>query len=308
MKIILRLNVLFAFVSLGSPASAGIYSASTGDASNPYDPGIPAWVGPDGDGAVGGNNILNPIFVGWATGYQNYLPAPGVQAGFQTPEKALGPVNGDNLEIVALGDLNQTQINEGVAPGQITLTFDLTIFDGEGADFAVFENGFNAGSFTFAELAYVEVSTDGVHFARFPSVSLTPNPVGFGPIDATNVYNLAGKHVNAFGQSWGTPFDLASLVLDPLVLDGLVDLMNIHFIRIIDVPGSGDFLDSLGNPIHDAWVTTGSGGFDLAGVGLIHAVPEANALVLLGIAAGTLVVARRKRGVRSRFTSSGRNG
>ncbi|MFO0946179.1 MAG: PEP-CTERM sorting domain-containing protein [Planctomycetota bacterium] len=286
--------------SVGSQAYAGMYSASFGDASNPYDPGVPGWVGPDGDGKVGGNNVINPIFVGWATGYQDYLPAPGVQSGFQTPDKALGAVNGDNLDIVSLGDLNQTQINQGVQPGQITLTFDLTIVNGDGADFAVFENSFTAGTSTFAELAYVEVSTDGTNFARFPSVSLTAAPNGFGPLDATNVYNLAGKHVHAFGSAWGTPFDLASLVLDPLVVGGLVDLMNIHYVRIVDIPGSGNFLDSLGNPIYDAWVTTGSGGFDLAGVGLIHAVPEVNSLVMLGIAGVAVLAAQRSRAKRAK--------
>ncbi len=37
----------------------------------------------------------------------------------------------------------------------------------------------------------------------------------------------------------------------------------------MDIPGDGTFLDSLGDPIYDAWVTWGSGGFDLEAIGVI---------------------------------------
>lgn len=96
-----------------------------------------------------------------------------------TPRKALGPVSRTNnfSDIVSLGDLDQKQIDAGVQPGEITLSFESGISDGSGADFAVFENGFDNRGSIFGELAYVEVSSDGKHFARFESDSLTGKPV-----------------------------------------------------------------------------------------------------------------------------------
>jgi hypothetical protein len=49
-----------------------------------------------------------------------------------------------------------------------------------------------------------------------------------------------------------------------------VDLLNIRYVRVVDIPGSGDFLDATGAPIFDSWVTTGSAGFDLDAVGVLH--------------------------------------
>ena len=147
-----------------------------------------------------------------------------------------------------------------------------------GADFAVFENGFAYGSPNglFAELAYVEVSTNGADFLRFGSLSFNEGPVAgsgaFSGWDTSNVYNLAGKHQSG----WGTPFDLEELALSPLVLCGLIDLDNIQYVRLVDIPGTGDYVDSQGNPILDAHPTTGSGGFDFRlteGVAVLNAVP-----------------------------------
>jgi parallel beta-helix repeat protein len=117
----------------------------------------------------------------------------------------------------------------------------------------------------------MEVSTDGVNFIRFPSVTITPEVVGdYGTVDPTNVTNLVGKHVNAYGDSWGTPFDLEDLADNPDVIAGIVDLDEINYVRIVDIPGNGFFNDSLGNPIYDAWVTWGSGGLDFEALGVIN--------------------------------------
>jgi hypothetical protein len=139
-----------------------------------------------------------------------------------------------------------------------------------------------------AELAFVEVSSNGLDFARSPGVSLTTGRVKYySTIEVSNVHNLAGKHPNANGQCMGTPFDLEDLTDHPGVLAGTVDLNDIRFIRIVDVPGSGDFLDEATDqtdpatgpewhsyaklhPIYDAWPTWGSGGFDLEAVGVLH--------------------------------------
>ncbi|MDJ0745530.1 MAG: calcium-binding protein [Xenococcaceae cyanobacterium MO_167.B27] len=267
------------------------FSNSTFDPTNPFDPGVPGFVNPDGIGKVTEDNFINPIFVGFATGVEDYSPAPGVVADFSDPNKATGAVTAEFDDVVSLGELSQEQIDAGVAPGQITLTFDLTIANGKGSDFAVFENGFDFGEGTFAELAYVEVSTDGSNFARFPSISLTPEPVdSFGVVDSTEIFNLAGKHLNnAFvddttgeltGDSFGTPFDLEDLSGDPLVTSGLVDLNDINFVRLIDIPGSGDFLDAEGNPIFDPFPQSpGGGGFDLDAIGVINEADEDETLI-----------------------------
>jgi len=238
------------------------------------------------------NAILNPIFRGWATEVVSYEPAPGLDAQWADPGKALGPATGDRLDIVSLGELSAEQIDEGLPPGQITLYFDEPIRQGKGYDFVVFENGFisnfslETGSVAgemFAEFGYVEVSSNGVDFARFPAVSLTGEPTGpYGTVEISNVYNLAGKHPNGIG----TPFDLREILDDQMVVSGLVDVNDIRYVRIVDIPGSGDFYDEAmlnidpgtwpdwdfyadNHPIYDAWPTHGSGGVDLEAIGVL---------------------------------------
>lgn len=198
-------------------------------------------------------------FVAWATscvvirGKKDIAVQGSDTTSVGTPANALGKADGN--QVVSLGD-----------GGSATLSFNLAIYDGVGADFAVFENAFNS---TFLELAFVEVSSDGQHFFRFPSTSLTDTltAVGsFGSIDARNVHNLAGK----YQSQYGTPFDLNDLVGTP----GL-DINNVTHVRIIDVVGSLDpnyaTRDSQGRKINDQYPTAfPSGGFDLDAVGVIH--------------------------------------
>ncbi len=230
-------------------AGGGPYSAATNDPDNPFDAPIPGFE----------MGRVNPLFSGWAVAWQNYHRADG-QSPFSDPDLALGPVTGDPFEVVALGDLTEDAIAAGATPGSITLVFDPPIEDMQGADFAVFENAlvsWDGG--VFAELAFVEASADGVTFHRFPATSLTAAAVGpYGTIDPANVHNLAGKHANHGSESWGTPFDLAD-----------VGLSHASHIRIVDIPGNGAFTDAGGRPIYDAWLTFGSGGFDLDAVGAI---------------------------------------
>ena len=207
--------------------------------------------------------------------------------------------------INSLGDLTAAEIADGALPGFLTVTFPAGISNGDGPDFAVFENGFVFPSdpFLFAELAYVEVSTNGSDFARFPSISTNTTFAGgsqdFGGFDTTNILNLAGKQAGGFG----TPFDLDDLLTESLVVDGSVDLNDIQFLRLVDIPGTGDFLDSLGNPILDVSLTTGTGGFDFSlapgqGVGVINrvsSVPEPSSLAVLGLATFGLMLSRGRR-------------
>ena len=286
MKIKVLSIMLFVLALVGENAFAGHYSGTMYDPEK-IDSAIPGWIGPDGLGKMGGSNSVNPIFVGWVTGILDYSPSETVNSPYDDPSRALGPVPGYGNDIVSLGDLSQDRINTGDSPGEITLSFDYAIRNGSGADFAVFENAFistqaSPPANVFAELGYVGISTDATNFAYFTSDSLTAGPVGsYGCIDSTDVYNLAGKHVNNYGDSWGTPFDLDTLSDNALVLAGLVNLNEINYVRIVDIPGSGDFLDATGDPIYDAWKTWGSGGVDLDAIGVVNAVPEPATILLL---------------------------
>jgi len=234
------------------------------------------WAGPY-RGAFGGVRYDDPRFTGWATGITLNLPDGfDPTGGFDDPAKALGPAPAAPNDVVSFGN-----------GGSAVLTFGVPVRDNPGPDLAVFENGYNDP--IFAELAFVEVSTDNVHYARFPSVSLTPSwPGEYATIDATDVYNLAGKHVNNYDQAWlGTSFDLAELAGHPLVTAGLVDLGNIDYVRIIDVYGHSDGTTtddarSLIDPATGVNYTTDHviydggnyggllTGFDLDAVGVLH--------------------------------------
>lgn len=246
---------LLAFVSIND-ALAGPYAPAAGQ---------------PGSTAI---HMDDPAFLGWATGWEDYVIGTNVDAGWQTPEKALGKAVGSSYDIVCLG-----------RGGEITLNFYTPIANGDGWDFAVFENGF---SDTFLELGYVEVSSNGTDFFRFDNNSLTSNPVGaFGAIDPTNIDGLAGK----YRQGYGTPFDLA-------LLDGIsgLDVNNIGYVKITDIVGDGTYFDTYGSQIYDPFPTTGSAGFDLDAVGVINqsVVPIPGAVWLLCSGLITFIGIKRK--------------
>jgi hypothetical protein len=166
----------------------------------------------------------DPNFVAWATGitiqrgYVNISEPSLGYVSYGNYSNALGKAEGDIYSVVSLGD-------GGIA----TLTFEYPITNGPGYDFAVFENSF---SDDFLELAFVEVSSDGNHFFRFNSVSLTPTNTQIdnaGSVDTTNINNLAGK----YRAGYGTPFDLEELK----DVNSLLDVNSITHVRIIDVVG-----------------------------------------------------------------------
>ncbi len=271
----LRTYVSALLLSLSATAvSAGIYSGPA-QTSHPIDAAIPS---------------NSPLFNEWADqidASRTYFAPRGATT--------ISPTGFNSL-----GDLDATQIAAGDQVGYLTVTFPTGVRNAAGPDFAIFENGFAFGSPNglFAELAYVEVSSNGVDFARFPSISTNVAPVtgsgAFAGFDMSNVYNLAGKHAGGFG----TPFNLDDLLADPLVADGTVNLASIQYVKLVDIPGNGSYLDSQGQPILDNWLTTGSGGFDFRlpagqGVGVINAVPEPASLALAGIPA--LLSWRRRR-------------
>ena len=219
-------------------------------------------VGTDGCNAIAANDN---VFVAWATGVvltrgpQMITNPDSPLASHGNETNAIGPATLNNsMDAVSLGD-----------GGSALLTFERPIRNGEGPDFVVFENDNTGG---FLELAFVEVSSDGEHFVRFPATSLTPTDeqVGsFGSVDPTFINNLAGK----FRIGYGTPFDL-----EELADSANINLDSIVYVRVIDVVGTIDpqyaTYDAFGHIVNDPWPTDfASSGFDLSGVGVIYQKP-----------------------------------
>ncbi|TVR66888.1 MAG: PEP-CTERM sorting domain-containing protein [Spirochaetaceae bacterium] len=243
--------------------------ASGGGATEP--PGDP---GPflHGEGVHRGS----PAIIGWATGLGSggYEPGVGAEA-YTDPERALGPASGVSTDVLVLGD-----------GGQVTLTFAAPIVNAPGyADFAVYENGIadpNAGT-VFAELGWVAVASrenaTDQEFARFPATTTRTEPVGgydtgLEQIDPDQYSGFAGIHP----AGTGTAFDLQELAGHDLVMDGVVDLSAIRYVRIIDVIGDGSQLDDSDppQPIYDPYptynpdITGNTAGFDLDGVAVLR--------------------------------------
>ena len=229
-----------------------------------HNPNVPT-VGPF-CGAVGTEGCTAIAFndshiKGWATGCtlvrgsQNLSDPDAPVVTFGTEQDAVGPASANTMDVVSLGD-----------GGMATLTFERPIKNGDGYDFAVFENSFND---SFLELAVVEVSSDGETFVRFPATSLTQTDRqigGTGNVDPTFINNLAGK----YRVGYGTPFDL-----DELRDSTGIDINNITHVRVIDVVGSIDpalgTRDAFGHMINDPFPTVShSAGFDLDGVAVLN--------------------------------------
>ncbi len=164
-------------------------------------------------------------------------------------------------------DLNVQPLGDG---GMATATFSIPISDKQGADFVVFENGFATSDTTgFFELAFVEVSSNGVDFFRFPSTSLsTPEDFAgsFVELDSRLLDGLAGR----FSYPYGAPFDLSDLPNSQLL-----DKSAVSHVRVVDVIGTVDSAfaktDSDGMAVIDPYPTAfNSGGFDLDAIGVLH--------------------------------------
>lgn len=165
---------------------------------------------------------------------------------------AIGPADG---QVVSLGD-------SGVA----TFSLAFALNNQDGPEFAIFENSF---SDLFLELAFVEVSSNGIDFVRFPAHSLVQDSIqtaGFGSTEATLIYNFAGK----YRADFGVPFDL-----EDLKDSSRVNINAISHIRIVDVVGavnkSYSSYDAYGNQVNDPYPTAyASGGFDLDALAFLH--------------------------------------
>jgi hypothetical protein len=286
--------------------AVGMLALAANATAGPFDAtGIPGRVSDPGNPSA---TILNPELRAWAAEVIDFSPSPGVNAANGDPTQALGPIGASpDGFTVSLGDLTEAELNQGLPNGSITLRMSAPLRNGPGWDLAVFENAFAFfppdDDKVFAELAYVEVSTDGLTFARFPAESLTTTlfePFGpsFAGIDPTDVHNVAGIHQGLVG----TPFDFAELAAVAEVVTGDVLLDDIRFVRLIDIPGDGSSLDASGRGILEAWPTTdltfGNGGHDLDAVAGRYAVPEPTTFALAAFGGAILLLARRRKNVR----------
>jgi len=199
---------------------------------------------------------------------------------FSDPTQALGGPTGAGS---GAGSVYVYKLGNG---GSITLGFSGgAITNGSGADFIVFANPFYVSGNSnadFAELSFVQVSTDGVHFVQFPDYSATTSDPGpFGSINPSNVSGFAGvtpvyantnspanggNDINPFNPAvaGGDAFDLSTLAALPaaetLEQEGFLNLNDIQYVCIVDVidgvsvdsnrntiycPGSGADVDSV---------------------------------------------------------------
>jgi hypothetical protein len=199
-------------------------------------------------------------FVAWA----NFCV---LQRGLQDISNTTGPYAtvGDSSKAIGVADNSIVSLGDG---GTAILTFPQPIMDGAGNDFAVFENSF---SDNYLEFGFVEVSSDGINFFRFPATCNIQDTVQtgtFGLSDATLVNNFAGK----YKVLYGTPCDLSEMQ----GVSGL-NVSNVTHVKIIDVVGSINpayaTYDKNNNKVNDPWPTAfGSSGFDLDAVGVINQV------------------------------------
>src|SRR5690554_6481295 len=173
-------------------------------------------------------------------------------------EVVIGP---PTVSVLSLGD-----------GGTATMTFDPLIKNGDGPDFVIFENGFrdpDNDTLAFLELAFVEVSSNGIDFFRFPAESLMQTDTQIGNsdyVDARYYHNLAGKYI----AGYGTPFNLDDIEDHPQL-----NKHEITHVKVIDVVGSIKenigTKDHFGNIINDPYPTPfPSSGFDLAAVGVLN--------------------------------------
>ncbi len=204
------------------------------------------------------------VFVNWAktctavVGLKDIARPSLGKAGVGTEQNGVGKA-GTNATFT-LGDA-----------GTAILTFELPITNKPGPDLAVFENAFGeeGTGLDYMEFAFVEASSDGVNYFRFPAEYIGSTTTQLGPFEptlATNYHNLAGKYWGGYG----TPFDL-----EDLKDISLLDIEKVTHIKIVDVIGTLNntyaSLDSKGRKINDPYPTDfAAGGFDLDAVGVIH--------------------------------------
>ncbi|MDR9487617.1 T9SS type A sorting domain-containing protein [Salibacter sp.] len=221
----------------------------------PYEPA-------EGTGSIGvhRDSVIVEQWLSDVDVVRGYLNIADKSAGFASAGSDQNATGKADAFTVSLGD-----------SGYATYTLPQPLSNRAGYDFAVFENGFYSpmDGVYYLELAFVEVSSDGENFVRFPAHSLTQadsQKWTYGVLDPTQLNNLAGKNTTHNG----TPFDLSDLQSD-----SALDIDNITHIRVLDVVGSIDqaygSTDTAGNIINDPYPTEfAAGGFDLDAVAILN--------------------------------------
>lgn len=216
--------------------------------------------------------FVSSLDPGYAVSVFDFVP--GDEAG-SDPESTLGPPTGGGL---TQGSVDTYTLGTG---GSITLRMEPPLLDGHGADLLVCENPFFVtGTLqSFAEVAFVEVSTDGVQFARFPTSYTGPgDPLPlFTGIHPARYRGFAGAMpVSAspplvdpldLPAAGGDAFDFSVLEDHPLVQAEQLDLADVRYVRLIDVEAGVDF-DTAGHLVFDAGIGNGSAADIDAVVGL----------------------------------------
>jgi hypothetical protein len=199
--------------------------------------------------------FVPPFLPGYADLVVETVPGFAATA---APDNALSAPAGGGLD---QGATDTYSLGVG---GTITLRLDPPALNGAGTDLIVCENPFYVlgSQFAFVEAMYVEVSTNGVDFARFPSRYVGPQALvpDFTGVSPAHYAGLAGvMPVSAYPPDvdpldvvagGGDAFDLDALADHPLVLSGAVDLRIIRYVRLVDVE-TGVGTDSQGTLIWD---------------------------------------------------------
>jgi hypothetical protein len=185
--------------------------------------------------------------IAYATRVLSYTK--GDKGGFnedKLPTIVLGQPHGGGC---CAGSLDVLSLGDG---GEIVLGFDVTIVDGPGVDFVVFENPFEPGgdpTAVLAEPAEVAVSEDGESWTTFPCTTMSypyGSCAGWHPVYATPENPIDPGDPSKAG---GDPFDLST-----------TGVSRARFVRIRDM-----------NRRFPAASPTA--GFDLDAVAVVHFQP-----------------------------------
>ena len=215
----------------GSAGSSG----SGGSDAAPADGGIPDATEAYDPGPI----VCKPSSAHFVTHVISHAFGPGQSDGqLDFPRPVLGPPKGGGC---CAGGLDVTSLGNG---GSVVLAFaHNAIVDGPGADFVVFENAFFIGgdeTKSFAELASVAVSEDGVSWHEFPCAASEPpydDCAGIAPVYA----NAGNNSIDPLGPgAGGDVFDLATLGLQRaryVRITDRVDLVGINGVFDLDAVG-----------------------------------------------------------------------
>jgi hypothetical protein len=213
-------------------------------------------------------------FAQFATTVVSFNPGPSANPAFPASNTLGGPrgggLTGGSSHVCVLG-----------VGGSITLGFANPLRNGPGADFLAFENGFTFSGGVFSEVAAVEVSSDGVNFARFPlryagpaapQAAFGSMPMGTFSGMVGGMPVLANVTTNTIDPrdpviAGGEAFDLADLASEPTVVAGLVDLDSVVEVRIVDLQ-EGTVQDTSGAFVYDNGGASGSA--DIDAVAVVH--------------------------------------